>query len=105
MPPRKRPSPVPAAAANRSRRGGPIPPRVATAIDITAIGGRKGLAVGDRVTIAGTGLYSGEEAVIERFMGSVIPAATVRTVSGNTRQVRTVDLDPVGSPRRERPEA
>jgi hypothetical protein len=65
------------------------------AIDVTAGGGRTGLALGDRVRIIGTGLYAGEAAVIERFAGGVVPAALVRTESGRTRQVRTIDLEPI----------
>ena len=70
-------------------------PQVAT-IDVNAAQGRPGLAVGSRVRIIGTGLYSGEAAVIERFAGGVIPAAHVRTETGKTRQVRTIDLEPIG---------
>jgi hypothetical protein len=33
--------------------------------------------------------------VIERLGGSVVPAAAVRTEAGRTRQVRTIDLEPV----------
>jgi hypothetical protein len=65
------------------------------AIDLTAGGGQTGLSVGDRVTIVGTGLYTGEAAVIEKFATGVIPAAFVRTDSGRTRQVRTIDLQPI----------
>jgi hypothetical protein len=65
-------------------------------IDTSAAKGRSGLAVGDRVRLTGGGLYAGEIAVIERFSGGVIPAAFVRTEAGNTRQVRTIDLTPVG---------
>lgn len=54
--------------------------------------GKDGFSVGDKVVIAGSGLYSGETAVIERLSGSVIPSAVVRTASGNARQVRTIDL-------------
>jgi hypothetical protein len=64
-------------------------------IDVTAIAGRTGLKVGAKVRINGTGLYAGEEATIERLVAGVIPAATVRTTSGGTRNVRTIDLDPV----------
>jgi hypothetical protein len=107
MPPRKRPTPAPGAQGGRGRRSGLGPLRPATEIDVTAAGGRKGLAIGDRVTIAGTGLYSGDQAVIERFVGSVIPSALVRTTDGHSRQVRTVDLQPAGTPRPDRvtPEA
>jgi hypothetical protein len=47
------------------------------------------------VRIAGTGLYAGEAAVIERMSGGVIPTALVRTEAGRTRQVRTIDLEPI----------
>jgi hypothetical protein len=66
-------------------------------IDLTAGSGRAGLSVGDRVRIIGTGLYTGEAAVIERFAGSAIPAALVRTEAGRTRQVRTIDLEPIAA--------
>ena len=64
-------------------------------IDVTAIAGRTGLKVGSKVLIIGTGLYAGEEATIERLVAGVIPAATVRTGSGRTRSVRTIDLEPI----------
>jgi hypothetical protein len=54
------------------------------------------LKPGDRVRITGTGLYSGEIATIDRLVSGVIPAAVVRTEAGRTRQVRTIDLEPVG---------
>lgn len=72
-----------------------VRPTVAT-IDLTAGKGRAGLSVGGRVRISGTGLYSGETATIERLVSGVIPAAVVRTEAGKTRQVRTIDLEPVG---------
>ena len=65
-------------------------------IDTTASKGRAGLSVGGRVRIAGSGLYAGEIAVIERLSNGVIPSAVVRTEAGKTRQVRTIDLEPVG---------
>ncbi len=64
-------------------------------IDLTAGAGRKNLAIGGRVLIAGSGLYAGEEATIVRLIAGVIPAATVRTDEGGTRRVRTIDLDPI----------
>jgi hypothetical protein len=64
-------------------------------IDLTAARGKDGFSTGDRVRIAGTGLYSGEAAVIERLSGGVIPTALVRTEAGRTRQVRTIDLEPI----------
>ncbi|MFM2106251.1 MAG: hypothetical protein RL338_1283 [Chloroflexota bacterium] len=85
-----------------------IPPSLAV-IDTTAGIGRKGLAPGARVTIRGGGLYAGERAVIEKLVAGVIPAALVRTEAGRTRQVRTIDLEPIapGSEQRaeDRPEA
>jgi hypothetical protein len=72
-----------------------VRPTVAT-IDLNAGKGRAGLAVGGRVRIAGTGLYAGEIAVIEKLVTGVIPSAMVRTEAGKTRQVRTIDLEPVG---------
>ena len=71
-----------------------VRPTVAT-IDLTASGGRTGLSVGDRVRISGGGLYAGEAATIEKITGGVIPAALVRTEAGRTRQVRTIDLEPI----------
>jgi hypothetical protein len=65
-------------------------------INLAAGAGRAGLKVGDRVRITGTGLYSGEIATIDRMVTGVIPAAVVRTEAGRTRQVRTIDLEPVG---------
>ena len=91
----------PARTANQrpSRYGaGPEAPAVrptVAAINLNAAAGQKNLSVGDRVRIVGGGLYSGEAAVIERFAGGVIPAAFVRTESGHTRQVRTIDLEPI----------
>jgi len=65
-------------------------------IDVNAGKGRAGLSVGARVRISGSGLYSGEFAVIERLANGVIPSAVVRTEAGKTRQVRTIDLEPAG---------
>jgi hypothetical protein len=65
-------------------------------IDTSASKGRAGLSVGGRVRITGTGLYSGEIAIIERMSNGVIPSAVVRTEAGKSRQVRTIDLEPVG---------
>ena len=71
-----------------------IRPTVAT-IDLSAGSGRAGLSVGDKVRIVGGGLYAGETAVIEKLTSGVIPAALVRTEAGRTRQVRTIDLEPI----------
>ena len=84
-----------AGPAGRSGTRGPyVRPTVAT-IDLNAGSGRAGLSVGDRVRIAGGGLYAGEAAVIEKLTSGVIPAALVRTEAGRTRQVRTIDLEPI----------
>jgi hypothetical protein len=64
-------------------------------IDLNAGSGRAGLSVGDKVRISGGGLYAGETAVIEKLTSGVIPAALVRTEAGRTRQVRTIDLEPI----------
>jgi hypothetical protein len=79
----------------------PTPPTVAR-INVQAGLGRTEIAVGMRVTILGTGLYTGENAVVESIAGGVIPAAVVRTEAGRTRRVRTIDLSPG---ERERPAA
>jgi len=65
-------------------------------INLSASTGRAGLKVGDRVRITGTGLYSGELATIDKLTTGAIPSALVRTEAGRTRQVRTIDLEPVG---------
>jgi hypothetical protein len=64
-------------------------------MNLEARSGRTDLTVGDRVRITGSGLYANEIAVIESFVGGPIPAARVRTESGGTRSVRTIDLEPV----------
>jgi hypothetical protein len=75
----------------------PIVRPTVAAINLNAAAGQKNLSVGDRVRIVGAGLYSGEAAVIERFAGGVIPAAVVRTETGHSRQVRTIDLEPIAA--------
>ena len=100
---RRKVSYPPAKTANRPAPATGLPddapyvrPTVAN-IDVTAGKGRTGLSVGGKVRIAGSGLYSGELAVIERLSNGVIPSAVVRTDAGKTRQVRTIDLEPVTS--------
>ncbi len=66
-----------------------------TSIDLNASAGRPGIKIGSRVRIIGTGLYSGETAVVESVPGGVISAAMVRTADGKTRRVRTIDLEPL----------
>ncbi|HET7702991.1 MAG TPA: hypothetical protein VFK35_06300 [Candidatus Limnocylindrales bacterium] len=110
MPPRKRRTvyPPPRNAVRPPRPGEPggpggpplgepyVRPTVAS-INLAASTGRAGLKVGDRVRITGTGLYSGEIAVIEKLATGPIPSAVVRTEAGRTRQVRTIDLEPVAA--------
>ncbi len=91
--------PVARTATKRAPRGldgevAQVRPTLAT-IDLTAGGGRAGLAVGDRVRIMGTGLFAGETAVIERLTVGAIPGALVRTEAGRSRQVRAIDLEPI----------
>ncbi len=100
--PRRKVTYPPAKTANRPAPPSGLPddapyvrPTVAN-IDLTASKGRAGLSVGARVRITGAGLYSGETAVIERMSHGVIPSAVVRTEAGKSRQVRTIDLEPVG---------
>ncbi len=64
-------------------------------INVAAGIGQAGLKIGDRVRITAGGLYSGELATIDKFTNGVIPSAVVRTDAGRTRQVRTIDLQPV----------
>jgi hypothetical protein len=108
VPPRKRkttyppPRNAPARPPRAGEPGGPggpdatvyVRPTVAS-INLSASTGRAGLKVGDRVRIAGSGLYSGDIATIERLTTGAIPSAVVRTEAGRTRQVRTIDLEPV----------
>ena len=102
MPPRKRKVNYPVAVSGKKRAPVAPPPiepayvrASLVAIDVTAGAGRVGLRLGDTVRIIGTGLYSGEDAIVEKFVGTAIPAALVRTSSGHTRHVRTIDLEPV----------
>ena len=87
----------PASQEGRAARGDtPYQRPTVASINLAAGAGRAGLKPGDRVRITGTGLYSGEIATIDRLVSGVIPAAVVRTEAGRTRQVRTIDLEPVG---------
>lgn len=91
-PPRNAPAPRPRYGAGPE---GQIQRPTVASIDLTAATGRDGLGVGNRVRIVGSGLYAGEAAVIEKLSGGVIPSALVRTDAGRTRQVRTIDLEPI----------
>jgi hypothetical protein len=72
----------------------PVTPPTVAVINRQAGTGRTGIEVGLRVIVQGTGLYAGEVAVVESISGGVIPAADIRTESGGTRRVRTIDLVP-----------
>lgn len=87
-PPRNKKQPLPPTAPEPTY----VRPTVAS-INLTAGAGQAGFAIGDRVRIAGTGLYTGEAAVIESIAAGVIPSAVVRTEAGRTRRVRTIDLE------------
>jgi hypothetical protein len=92
---RFRPKPakvVPGAAEAAAARAAQAASRVAT-INLDAMTGRADIAQGSRVRI-GSGLYMDEFAIVESVIGGVIPAAVVRTESGATRRVRTIDLVP-----------
>ncbi|MFN8621469.1 MAG: hypothetical protein U0869_12065 [Chloroflexota bacterium] len=100
MPAKRKVNYPPARTATRQPRptGDPsVLRRGPVTIEVDAAKGRGDLKVGDRVRIAGTGMYSGEIAVIEKISNGVIQSATVRTMAGRTRQARTVDLVPVGA--------
>jgi len=85
--------PPPRTATRQPRFGGePTRPTLA-AINLSALEVRDDLKVGDRVRIQGSGLYAGEIAVVESLVMGVIPAAVVRTMAGQTRRARSVDLE------------
>jgi len=90
-PPRNARPPDPAAGPPEPQY---LRPTVAS-INLSAGVGRSGLKVGDRVRITGGGLYAGEPATIDKLTNGVIPSAVVRTDAGRTRQVRTIDLEPL----------
>lgn len=69
----------------------PVRPTVAK-IELGALEARTDISVGDRVTIAGSGLHAGEQATVEAISHGLIPAMVVRTDDGKTRRVRGVDL-------------
>jgi hypothetical protein len=80
---------IPGAAEAAAARAAAAASRVAT-INLQAMTGT-GVAQGSRVRIE-SGLYAGELAIVESVVGGVIPAAVVRTESGQTRRVRAIDL-------------
>ena len=85
---------------SRSSKGAPPPrapqvtPATVATINTQAGVGRAGIVPGLRVVIQGTGLYTGETAVVQSLVPGVIAAAVVKTDAGQTRRVRTVDLAP-----------
>ena len=113
----------PAKTANRNAPpgapGDPVVRSTVATINVGAVKGRSGLKVGGRVRVLGTGRHAGEIATIEKLVTGGISQAIVRTDSGETGRVRTIDLEPVdpssgskGSPpasagdqRTDRPEA
>jgi hypothetical protein len=97
--PRKRQSYPPPRTGSAPPRPGAGPEGVVNrpnlvAINLDAAKGRSGFSVGDRVRIAGNGRYAGEVVTIERINAGVIPSAVVRNEAGETRHVRTIDLEP-----------
>ena len=99
---------IPGAAEAAAARAAQAASRVAN-INLAAMTGRTDVAKGSRVQIA-SGLYAGEFAIVESVIGGVIPAAVVRTESGNSRRVRAVDLvlaprEAASSPKAEEPPA
>ena len=98
MPARKRKVFIPPKKSSGPRPdpGYGLPP-AGVQINTAALDGRAGLEVGDKVRILGTGLYAGEVAVVEKIVGGVVPAVSVRTEAGRTRTVRTIDLEPAGN--------
>ena len=76
-----------------TNRAMPMERPTVVSIDVHALAGAGGFAVGDRVRINGTGLYAGETAVVEALTGTAIPSVFVRTDAGGTRRVRTIDVE------------
>ena len=83
---------VPGAAEAAAARAAIAASRVAS-INLGAMTGRADITQGSRVQIQ-SGLYAGEFAIVEAVVGGVIPAALVRTETGASRRVRTIDLVP-----------
>jgi hypothetical protein len=75
--------------------GEPVVRSTVATINLQAAKGRTGLKVGGRVRVLGTGRYAGEIATIEKLVTGGISQAVVRTESGATSHVRTIDLEPV----------
>ena len=96
---RKRKTTYPPKRNNTRPAGDSTPMRSqAVEIDMTALTGKGAFRIGDRVRIKGTGFLAGEDAVVESVVGGMIPAASVRTAGGQSRRVRTIDLEPLPGP-------
>jgi hypothetical protein len=78
----------------------PINPPSLAVINLDAAMGRSDIFVGLRVSVPASAANPAETGVVERLVPGVIPAAMVRTESGKTRRVRTIDLAPVANPAR-----
>ncbi len=78
----------------------PINPPSLAIINTAAAAGRSDIFVGLRVSVPASASNPAEAGVVERLVPGVIPAAMVRTESGKTRRVRTIDLVPLASPAR-----
>lgn len=89
--PQHKTAPRPARSAGAGG-GDPFMRPTVAKIDLAALEARTDISVGDRVTIAGGGLYAGEQATVEAVQRGAIPAMVVRTDEGKTRRVRGVDL-------------
>jgi hypothetical protein len=88
-----RPAPTPAAGTGDPMRNAVI--NRAVTINLQATTGRADIRQGQRVQIS-SGLYEGDEGVVESMVPGVIPAAVIRTADGRSRRVRTVDVTPIG---------
>lgn len=100
--PRKRQTYPPPRSGHAPPRPGAGPEGVVNRPNLVSINtdagkGRAGFTAGDRVRIGGNGRYAGEIVVIERISAGVIPSAVVRNEAGETRHVRTIDLEPAGN--------
>jgi hypothetical protein len=93
-PPKTANRPAPAGAA----AGEPVVRSTVANINVNAVKGRSGLQPGGRVRVLGTGRHAGEIATIEKLVTGGISQAVVRTDSGQTSRVRTIDLEPVTAP-------
>jgi hypothetical protein len=97
---KRKPNYPPAKTANRPAPAGttpgePVVRSTVATINLQAVKGRGGLQVGGRVRVLGTGRHAGAIATIDKLVRGGIPQAIVRTETGETSRVRTIDLEPV----------